>query len=67
MKRLIVLSMVLIVLLFGCSSEKTFMNTDEVIKALDKHNLDNCEDGDSEMFLSNETVSCEIELGGEVN
>ncbi len=64
MKRLIVLSMVLIVLLFGCSSEKTFINTNEVIKALDKHNLDNCEVGDSEMFLSNETVSCEIELGG---
>ena len=64
MKRLIVLSMVLIALQVGCTSEKTFINTDEVIKALDKHTLTNCEDGDSKMFLSNETVSCELELGG---
>ena len=41
MKRLIVLSMVLIALLVSCSSEpeKTFQNPTEVIKALDKHHV----------------------------
>ena len=64
MKRLIVLSMLLIALLVGCSSEKTFLNTDEVIKALDKHNITECADIGRAMFLSNETVSCLLDLGG---
>ena len=68
MRKLIVLSMVLIAILVGCSSEpeKTFINTDEVIKALDKQNLINCEDGDSEMYLSNAMVSCELDTGDEI-
>ena len=69
MRKLIVLSMVLIAILVGCSSEpeKTFINTDEVIKALDKQNLIDCEDVDSEMFLSNDTVSCAVDTGDEGN
>ena len=66
MKRLIVLSMVLIALLVGCSSEpeKTFQNPAEVIKALDKHNVTECNDLDAEPFLANKSVICFIELGG---
>ena len=66
MKRLIVLSMVLIALLVSCSSEpeKTFQNPAEVIKALDKHNVTECNDLGAEAFLANESVICFIELGG---
>ena len=66
MKNLIVLSMILIALLIGCSSEpeKTFQNPAEVIKALDKHNVTKCNDLDAEPFLANKSVICFIELGG---
>ena len=66
MKKLIVLSMVLIAILVACSSqpEKTFQNPAEVIKALDKHNVTECNDLDAEPFLANKSVICFIELGG---
>ena len=66
MRKLIVLSMVLIAILVGCSSEpeKTFQNPAEVIKALDKHNVTECNDLGAEAFLANESVICFIELGG---
>ena len=66
MKKLIVLSMVLIAMLVACSSEpeKTFQNPAEVIKALDKHNVTECNDLDAESFLANESIICFIELGG---
>ncbi len=66
MKRLIVLSMVLIALLVSCNSEpeKTFQNPAEVIKALDRHKVTGCNDLDAEPFLANKSVICFIELGG---
>ena len=66
MKKLIVLSLVLIAILVGCSSEreKTFQNPAEVIKALDKHNVTECNDLDAEPFLANKSVIYFIELGG---
>ena len=66
MKTLIVISMVLIAILVACSSEpeKTFQNPAEVIKALDKHNVTECNDLDAEPFLANRSVICFIELGG---
>ena len=66
MKKLIVLSMVLIAMLVACSSEpeKTFQNPAEVIKALDKHNVTECNDLDAESFLANESIISIIELGG---
>ena len=53
--------------------EKTFTNTDEVIKALDKQNFEqnkcslHCDDTNSrfiKMFLSNETQRCKINISG---
>tara|TARA_B100001123_G_C15143515_1_gene960570 strand:- start:145 stop:687 length:543 start_codon:yes stop_codon:yes gene_type:complete len=49
--------------------EKTFRNTSEVIKALDKHNLINCEEVDEvdrKEFLSNDMVSCILDTGDEI-
>ena len=71
MSRLIVLSLLLIALLLGCSSEreKTFQNTAEVIKALDRQNLIDCEEVDEvdrKGFLSNDTVSCLLDTGDEI-
>ncbi len=66
MKTLIVISMVLIAILVACSSEpeKTFQNPAEVLEALDKHNVTECNDLDAESFLANESIICFIELGG---
>ena len=49
--------------------EKTFRNTAEVIKALDKQNLIDCEEVDEvdrKGFLSNDTVSCALYTGDEI-
>ena len=45
--------------------QKTFRNTAEVIKALDKHNLINCQERevDRKRFFSNDTVSCILDTG----
>jgi hypothetical protein len=67
MKRLIVLSVVLMILVACGASGKTlqtFQNPAEVIKALDKHNVTECNDLDAEPFLANKSVICFIELGG---
>jgi len=66
MKKLVVLSLVLIAILIGCSSEreKTFQNPAEVIKALDKHSVTKCNDLDAERFHASESLICFIELGG---
>ena len=48
--------------LTACGSAKTFTNTDEVIQALDKHKLTECEAVDNTILLSNDSVGCFIDL-----
>ena len=67
MKRLIVLPMVLIAVLVGCSSqpEKTFQNPAEVIKALDKHSMTDCSELVFWRIGANGGIDCQYDDGND--
>ena len=67
MKKLIVLSVVLIALLLGCSSEpeKTFQNPAEVIKALDKHSMTDCSELVFWRIGANGGIDCQYDDGND--